>query len=298
MKAENTMTMILDGKKISSEIRAEVRSGVQRFRAERGRAPGLAFITVGEDPASLAYVGMKERACGEVGIYSQQMSFPASAGEKQLLDVIGGLNVDSKVDGILVQLPLPAGIDRHNVLSAISPAKDVDGFHPVNMGKLLLGLKALCPCTPRGIMELVLRSGLRWEGSDVVIVGRSDIVGKPLAALLIQRQGGANATVTLCHTGTRDLASHTRRADILVAAMGKPHFINSDMVRKGAVVIDVGVKRVEDASSPRGYRMLGDVDFDSVAPKSSAISPNPGGVGPMTIAMLLSNTLQAAMSLP
>jgi len=290
------MATILDGKIISAEIRREVKKSVETLRRERGDVPGLAFITVGEDPASLAYVGMKERACGEVGIRSRQFSFPQLTTEKELVDKIGGLNADPGIHGILVQLPLPAGLDSTTILSAVSPEKDVDGFHPFNMGKLLMGRNGFCPCTPKGIMELLIRSGREWEGKDVVIVGRSNIVGKPLAALLMQRARGANATVTLCHTGTRNLSLHTRRADIVVVAIGKPLFLKADMVREGAVVIDVGINRVEDKGSKRGYTLVGDVDFAEVSRKAGAITPVPGGVGPMTIAMLLSNTLEAARS--
>ncbi|MCX6355377.1 MAG: bifunctional methylenetetrahydrofolate dehydrogenase/methenyltetrahydrofolate cyclohydrolase FolD [Candidatus Aureabacteria bacterium] len=290
------METILDGKKISAEIRREVKEGVETLRRERGVVPGLAFITVGEDPASLAYVAMKERACSEVGIRSGQFSFPRFTTEKELVGKIGDLNADPDIHGILIQLPLPAGLDSTAILSAVSPEKDVDGFHPFNMGKLLLGRKGFCPCTPKGIMELLIRSGGEWEGKDVVVVGRSNIVGKPLAALLMQRARGANATVTLCHTGTRNLSLHTRRADIIVVAIGKPLFLTADMVREGAVVIDVGMNRLEDKGSERGYRLVGDVNFAEVSRKAGAITPVPGGVGPMTIAILLSNTLDAARS--
>jgi len=288
------MAKILDGKKIAAEIRQEVTIAVEKLRREKAVVPGIAFVTAGDDPASRAYVTMKERACGEAGIRSWQFSFPALAREENLLAKIKELNATPEVHGILVQLPLPMGLDTYRVLSAVSPDKDVDGFHPVNMGKLLLGQEGFCPCTPMGIVELLIRSGMTWRGKDVVIVGRSTIVGKPLAAILIQRGREANATVTLCHTGTRDLAAHTRRAEILVAAIGKARFITADMVREGATVIDVGINRVEDRTAERGYRLVGDVDFEGVAPKVAAISPVPGGVGPMTIAMLLSNTLKAA----
>lgn len=288
------MIRLLDGTKIAAEIRREVGAGVRRLRQEAGRVPGLAFITAGEDPASLAYVAMKERACKEAGIISWQFSFPPGAGEEQLLAKIRELNADRRVHGILVQLPLPGGIDPCRIIPAISPDKDVDGFHPVNMGRLLLGQDGFCPCTPLGIVELLIRSGQTWSGRHVVIVGRSAIVGKPLAALLTQRGARLNATVTLCHTGTPDIAEHTRRADIVVMAVGKAGFLKAGMIKAGAIVIDVGINRVTDKSAPRGYRLVGDVDFESVAPKSSAITPVPGGVGPMTIAMLLSNTLTAA----
>lgn len=287
------MAKILDGKKIAAEITQEIKKAVGKLRLEKGVVPGIAFITAGDDPASRAYVTMKERACEEAGIRSWQFSFPALTKEEKLLAKIKELNASPEVHGILVQLPLPAGLDTYTILAAASPEKDVDGFHPVNMGKLLLGQEGFCPCTPMGIVELLIRSGMSWRGKDVVIVGRSTIVGKPLAALLMQRRREANATVTLCHTGTRDLAAHTRRAEILVAAIGKARFIKADMVGEGAAVIDVGINRVEDKTVERGYRLVGDVDFDEVAPNVAAISPVPGGVGPMTIAMLLRNTLKA-----
>lgn len=289
-----TMPAILDGKKIAADIRREIKIAVEALRRDKGVVPGIAFVTAGDDPASKAYVEMKERACREAGIRSWQFSFPSLTGEKKLLAKIEELNASPDVHGILIQLPLPVGIDTYRMLSAVSPEKDVDGFHPVNVGKLLLGQEEFCPCTPIGVVELVVRSGMTWAGKDVVIVGRSNIVGKPLAAMLMQRGEGANATVTLCHTGTRDLASHTRRAEMLVAAIGKPRFITADMVSEGAIVIDVGINRVEDGTAERGYRLVGDVDFDKVAPKAAAITPVPGGVGPMTIAMLLRNTLKAA----
>jgi methylenetetrahydrofolate dehydrogenase (NADP+)/methenyltetrahydrofolate cyclohydrolase len=290
------MPRILDGKKIAAEIRQEIKKAVEKLRLEEGVVPGIAFVTAGGDPASLAYVTMKERACQEAGIRSWQFSFPPLTHEEALLAKIKELNGNPEVHGILVQLPLPVGLDTYRILSAVSPEKDVDGFHPVNMGKLLLGQEGFYPCTPMGIVELLIRSGMAWCGKDVVIAGRSAVVGKPLAAILMQRRREANATVTLCHTGTRDLAAHTRRAEILVAAIGKARFIKADMVSEGATIIDVGINRVEDKTAERGYRLVGDVDFDGVAPKVAAISPVPGGVGPMTIAMLLSNTLKAALS--
>lgn len=290
------MPRILDGKKIAAEIRQEIKKAVEKLRLEEGVVPGIAFVTAGDDPASLAYVTMKERACQEAGIRSWQFSFPPLTREEALLAKIKELNGNPEVHGILVQLPLAAGLDTYRILSAVSPEKDVDGFHPVNMGKLLLGQEGFYPCTPMGIVELLIRSGMAWRGKDVVIAGRSAVVGKPLAAILMQRRREANATVTLCHTGTRDLAAHTRRAEILVAAIGKARFIKADMVSEGATIIDVGINRVEDKTAERGYRLVGDVDFDEVAPKVAAISPVPGGVGPMTIAMLLSNTLKAALS--
>ena len=289
--------MLLDGTRIGAEIRREVAGGVAALRRERGVVPGIAFVSVGDDPASRSYVAMKEKGCAEVGIRSRQCTFPAAVGKGPLLETIRLLNLDPAIHGILVQLPLPPGIDALEILSAVSPEKDVDGFHPLNAGRTLLGAGGFRACTPAGIVELLLRSGGSWEGKDVVVVGRSAIVGKPLAAMLMQRDRRANATVTVCHTGTRDLAAHTRRADIVVAALGQPRFLKAAMVREGVTVIDVGINRVEDPASPRGYRIVGDVDFDEVAPKAEAISPVPGGVGPMTIAMLLSNTLLAARRL-
>ena len=288
------MPVILDGKKIAAEIRLEIKEKIGKLSQQKGVLPGLAFVTAGEDPASFSYVGMKEKACKEVGIRSWQFSFPALVPEKQILDTLHDLNADGNVHGILVQLPLPEGLDTHKVLSAMNPEKDVDGFHPVNMGKLLLGHVGFVPCTPAGILELLTRSGGTWEGKDVVIVGRSNIVGKPLAALLMQRRRAGNATITVCHTATRDIAAHTRLADIVVVAIGKALFLKADMVHEGVTVIDVGINRVEDSAQKSGYRIVGDVDFDEVAPRAAAISPVPGGVGPMTIAMLLSNTLLAA----
>ncbi len=288
------MPNIIDGKKIAADIRREIKTAVEELHRAKGVLPGIAFVTAGDDPASKAYVEMKERACKEAGIRSWQFSFPSLTEEWKLLAEIEELNANPEVHGILIQLPLPVGLDTYGMLSAVSPEKDVDGFHPVNMGKLLLGQEGFIPCTPIGIVELVTRFGMTWGGKDVVIVGRSNIVGKPLAAILMQRGEGANATVTLCHTGTRNLAAHTRRAEILVAAIGKPRFITADMVGEGATVIDVGVNRVEDGAAERGYRLVGDVDFDRVAPKTAAITPVPGGIGPMTIAMLLRNTLKAA----
>jgi methylenetetrahydrofolate dehydrogenase (NADP+)/methenyltetrahydrofolate cyclohydrolase len=289
------MTLLLDGKKIAAEIRNRIKAEVEALRREKGIVPGIAFVTAGENPASLAYVAMKERACAEAGMRSWQFSLPRTVSEEELLKKIRSLNEDGSVHGILVQLPLPAGIHAGTVLAAVSPGKDVDGFHPINMGRLLIGEEGgFRPCTPMGVVELLLRSKGTWKGKDVVIAGRSAIVGKPLAAMLMQRGEGMNATVTVCHTGTRDIAAHTRRADIVVMAIGKARFLTADMVREGVTVIDVGINRVEDTSAPRGYRLVGDVDFDGVAPKAAAISPVPGGVGPMTIAMLLSNTLKAA----
>lgn len=284
---------IIDGNKVAEEIRNELKDRVRRLK-EGGVTPGLAVVLVGEDPASVVYVRNKGKACEDVGIYTQTLELPASTSEAELLATVERFNADPSIHGILVQLPLPNHIDEGKVISAISPAKDVDGFHPVNVGRLLVGDPYFMPCTPYGVQQLLIRSGYNPEGKHVVICGRSNIVGKPLAAILVQKKEGANATVTVCHTRTKDMAKHTRLADILVAAAGSPRMITADMVREGVVVIDVGVNRVDDPTSKRGYRLVGDVDFEAVKEKAEAISPVPGGVGPMTIAMLLSNTVRAA----
>ena len=285
---------ILDGNKVAQEMRAEMAEEIKALKEEHGITPGLAVVLVGDDPASQVYVRNKGRACEQVGIRSDTYRFPADYPEEELLGLISKLNEDPEVHGILVQLPLPKHIDEEKVLYTIDPDKDVDGFHPVNVGKLMIGKPGFLPCTPHGIQQLLLRSGIEIEGKHVVVVGRSNIVGKPVAMILVQKQKGANATVTICHTGTKDLGYHTRQADILIVAAGRPKTVTADMVKEGAVVVDVGVNRVEDPSSKRGYRLVGDVDFDSVKEKASAITPVPGGVGPMTITMLLRNTIDAA----
>ena len=280
---------IIDGKKIAEVLRRELQ---QTIRAQKAAGqPGLAVVLVGEDPASLAYVTMKENACAEMGIRSFDHRLPMATSEADLLALIGKLNNDPLVNGILVQMPLPRQIDENRVIAAIDPRKDVDAFHPVNVGRMLIGLDTFLPCTPHGVLKLLLTTGVKLAGAHVVIVGRSNIVGKPLAAMLIQK--GVDATVTVCHSRTRDLASYTRQGDVLVAAMGRPGAITAEMVKEGAVVIDVGINRVDDASAPRGYRLVGDVDFAGVQPKVAAITPVPGGVGPMTITMLLHNTVKA-----
>jgi methylenetetrahydrofolate dehydrogenase (NADP+)/methenyltetrahydrofolate cyclohydrolase len=284
---------ILDGTVIAKAIRQEVAAEVSRLRS-KGRKPGLAAVLVGEDPASAVYVRSKGKACEEAGMHSVTIRLPADTPEAELLDTVDRLNADPEINGILVQLPLPKHINSEKVLRRIDPSKDVDGFHPVNVGKLVTGDKtAFRPATPYGVQQMLIRSGIETKGAHAVIVGRSNIVGKPMASLLIQQGPGGDATVTVCHSRTRDLPSVTRLADILIAAIGKPEFVTADMVRPGAVVIDVGINRVDDASRPRGYRLVGDVAYDSVAQIASAITPVPGGVGPMTIAMLLQNTLQA-----
>jgi methylenetetrahydrofolate dehydrogenase (NADP+)/methenyltetrahydrofolate cyclohydrolase len=287
---------IINGRKISEEIKKEVKQKKEALFNKTGIVPGLAFILVGDNPASQVYVNMKGKACEELGFYSVTIKLPAQTTEDELIEKIKALNNDSKIHGILVQLPLPAHIDEQKVLQAIDPIKDVDGFHPVNVGKLVIGLDTYLPCTPAGIQELLKRSDINPSGKHVVVVGRSNIVGKPIANILLQKRDWANATVTVCHTGTRDIAYFTRQADILIVAMGKPEFIRGDMIKPGAVVIDVGVNRIDDPNAEKGYRIVGDVHFESAFEVAGAITPVPGGVGPMTIAMLMKNTLQAALN--
>lgn len=285
---------IIDGKKISAEIREEIKREAAALAAQ-GTTPGIAVILVGDNPASVSYVTAKERACAETGIRSFMTRMPSGTTQKELLSEIERLNVDERVHGILVQLPLPKHIDESAVIRAILPEKDVDGFHPVNLGKLLLGDDdAFISCTPAGIMELLRRSGVDPSGKHAVVLGRSNIVGKPVANLLLQKKAGANATVTICHTGTTEAGKFTREADILIVAAGRPHTVTADMVKPGAVVIDVGVNRILDSSRKSGFRLVGDVDFEAVSAVASLITPVPGGVGPMTISMLLSNTLKSA----
>lgn len=288
---------IISGTEVAAAIRKEIAARVAEMKAQTGRVPGLVTVLVGENPASQAYVRMKNRAAGEAGFNSRQIDLPVGIPEAELLGWVEGLNADPDVHGILVQLPLPPQISESRILEAILPSKDVDGFHPINVGRLSTGDPGvLAPCTPKGVVELLLRSGNDPAGKHVVIVGRSNIVGKPLAALLLGRGKGGNATVTVAHSRTPDLAAVTRLADILVVATGFPGLVTAEMVRPGAVVIDVGVNRVEDTSNEKGYRLTGDVDFEGVKGVASAITPVPGGVGPMTIAMLLSNTLDAALA--
>ena len=284
---------IIDGKQVAAEMRAELKAEVAKLK-EQGVVPGLGVILVGEDPASQSYVRAKERACEELGIYSDDNRLPADTTQQDLIALVNQMNNDPKINGILVQLPLPKGLNEAEVLLAIAPEKDVDGFHPMNVGKMMVGEKAFLPCTPHGVIQLLLRSGVTIEGTKVVIVGRSNIVGKPLANMLIQKNAKGNATVTVCHTRTKDLAHQTRQADIVIAAAGGPNTITADMVKDGVVVIDVGVNRVEDATKKKGYRLVGDVDFEAVKEKASLITPVPGGVGPMTITMLLYNTVESA----
>jgi methylenetetrahydrofolate dehydrogenase (NADP+)/methenyltetrahydrofolate cyclohydrolase len=289
--------LIIDGSAIAEEIREELKSKIAELKS-RGVTPGLAVVLVGEDPASQVYVRMKGKSCEELGLYSETIRLPAEYKEDALLKLIDDLNANPKIHGILVQLPLPDHINETKVLNRISPEKDVDGFHPVNVGRMLIGDPGFLPCTPHGVQELLVRSGNSPEGKHVVVVGRSNIVGKPVAAILMQKKKGANATVTVCHSRTKDLPSVTRQGDIVIAAMGVPQFIKADMVKEGAVVIDVGVNRVDDPSAKRGYRLVGDVDFEAVKEKASAITPVPGGVGPMTIVMLIKNTVLSAEKTP
>jgi methylenetetrahydrofolate dehydrogenase (NADP+)/methenyltetrahydrofolate cyclohydrolase len=278
---------LIKGSEISKQIKEELKKEIALLKEKYNIVPGLTTVLVGQDEASKVYVGAKEKACKELVMYSERNDIPADTSEADLLVLIERLNKDSKINGILVQLPLPKHINASKVLHAIDPNKDVDGFHPVNVGKMIIGEPCFLPCTPHGILELLIRSGVETSGADVVVVGRSNIVGKPIANMMIQKRKGGNATVTVCHTGTKDIASHTRRADILIVAAGKPKTITADMVKEGVVVIDVGVNRL-----PTG--LVGDVDFETVKEKATAITPVPGGVGPMTITMLMYNTVQAA----
>ncbi len=284
---------IISGKEVSAEIRIELKARVERLKA-RGVTPRLGVVLVGEDPASVSYVTAKAKGAEEIGIFEETIRLSPEASEEEILTTVDRLNRDPRFNGILVQLPLPKWVSPDKVINFISADKDVDGFHPINVGKLLRGEPCPLPCTPYGVVQLLSRSGYSPEGRHVVICGRSNIVGKPLAALLMQKKKGANATVTICHTGTKDLPYFTRQADILVAAMGAPRAITADMIREGCVVIDVGVNRVPDATSPRGYRLAGDCDFEGMKEKAAAITPVPGGVGPMTVTMLLMNTVEAA----
>jgi methylenetetrahydrofolate dehydrogenase (NADP+) / methenyltetrahydrofolate cyclohydrolase len=288
------MAEIIDGKKIAEEIRREVKEETLRLKGKKGITPGLAVILVGDNPASQSYVRSKGKACEEAGFYSVTERMPIDTPEFALLAKIDEFNRDQKIHGILVQLPLPQHINEQKVIEAIDPRKDVDGFHPMNIGKLVIGIDTFKSCTPAGIQELLMRSGNNPSGKHVVIVGRSNIVGKPLANILLQKQRGANAIVTVAHTGAEDLTRYTKFADILIAAIGKPEAIRGEMLKDGVVVIDVGINRVEDSASPKGYRIVGDVHFESAVKKAKAITPVPGGVGLMTVAMLLKNTLKAA----
>jgi len=288
------MDNLIDGRRIAATIHGETSARVAQLK-EKGIVPGLVFIRVGEDPASRVYVGMKERKSQELGIASSTLVLDEQTTQEQLLEIIRQHNADPSIHGILVQAPLPGHIDETVIYSAVDPAKDVDGFHPVNVGKLMLHQPGgFLPCTPAGVHELLVRSEVKLEGAEVVVLGRGNIVGKPMAAILIQKAQHANATVTVCHSRSRDIADHCRRADIIIAALGVPQFVKADMVKEGAVIMDVGVNRIPDPSTKSGSRLVGDVDFDAIQPKAAAITPNPGGVGPMTIAMLMKNTVLAA----
>ncbi len=297
METMTALAEVIDGKAIAHAVRVDVARDVALLR-DQGITPGLTVVLVGDNPASAVYVGAKERASVEAGMAGETVRLPASTSQADLLELVDRLNADSRVHGILVQMPLPTHIDPNTVIRRIDPAKDVDGFHPVNVGKLLIGERdGFAPCTPAGVQELLVRSGVETKGKDAVIVGRSNIVGKPMAALLIQDRPGGNCTVTICHSRTHDLAGHIRRGDIVIAALGRPASIHGDVLKPGAVVIDVGINRVEDASAKKGYRIVGDVHFESASRVASRITPVPGGVGPMTIAILLRNTVQAARQL-
>jgi methylenetetrahydrofolate dehydrogenase (NADP+)/methenyltetrahydrofolate cyclohydrolase len=285
---------VIDGRAIAEEIHQETTRRIATLQT-RGVVPRLVFVRVGEDPASRSYVGMKEKTCARLGIASETHVLPEQTPEAELLALVYRLNSDATVHGILVQAPLPKQISETNIYGSVSPDKDVDGFHPLNVGKLMLGdPSGFRPCTPAGIHELLIRSGVTLPGAEVVVLGRGNIVGKPMAAILVQKSPTAGATVTLCHSQTRDVAAHCRRADILIAALGSPHFVKSNMVKPGAVVIDVGVNQIPDPSAKSGWRKTGDVDFAGVQPVAGKITPNPGGVGPMTIALLMQNTVRAA----
>jgi len=284
---------IISGTEIAKQIREELAQEIAELKKKHNVVPGLATVLVGEDPSSQVYVGSKVRTCEALGVYSERHDLPADASEEELLALIDKLNKDPKIHGILVQLPLPKHISEAKVLYAIDTKKDVDGFHPVNLGKLMIGEPDYIPCTPHGIQQLLIRSGVKIDGAEVVIVGRSNIVGKPIANILLQKKEGANATVTVCHTRTRDISLHTKRADILIVAAGKPKAITADMVKEGVVVIDVGVNRIGKTAEGKAI-LVGDVDFEAVKEKAKAITPVPGGVGPMTITMLMMNTVRAA----
>ena len=288
------MATLIDGKAIADSILAEITSKTKILKEKRGITPGLAFLIIGDNPASHVYVKMKGKACNQCGFHSVTVMLSEKASEAEVLSQIDRWNIDPDIHGILVQMPVPKQINEGKVIESIKAAKDVDGFHPKNVGRLVTGQRGFRPCTPAGIQELLIRSNVKIEGKHVVVVGRSNIVGKPIANILLQKAPNANAVVTICHTGAKNISSHTKRADILIAAMGRPEAITGEMVKKNCVVIDVGVNRIEDPKSAKGYRLVGDVHFESVSKKASFITPVPGGVGPMTIAMLMQNTFLAA----
>ncbi len=288
------MAKIIDGKAIAQQMQEEMITQVAELK-QKGIFPGLAAVLVGDDPASHTYVSSKEKACEKIGIYSVVKRLPASTSENELLSLVEELNQNKKIHGILVQLPLPSHIDEGKVLLKINPDKDVDGFHPVNVGKMVVGQSSFLPCTPHGCQVLLERSGIETKGKHLVILGRSNIVGKPLANIMIQKKEGANCIVTVCHTAAEDISYYTKQADILVVAAGRAKMVTADMVKEGVVVIDVGINRIDDPTAKSGKRLVGDVDFESVYKKASAITPVPGGVGPMTITMLMQNTIQSAI---
>ncbi len=285
---------IIDGKQLAANMRADIAQQVAQLKATKGITPGLGVILIGMDPASTSYVTAKEKACEEAGMFSLDVRVPAETTQTEALALVQQMNADPRIHGILVQLPLPKHIDEAAVINAIAPEKDVDGFTPVNVGRMMIGETCFLPCTPHGIIQMLISAGVETSGKHAVVIGRSNIVGKPVAHLLMRKAKGGNATVTVCHTGTKDLASFTKQADILVVAAGRPATVTGAMIKPGAVVIDVGVNRVPDATKKNGYRLVGDVDFDSAKEVASLITPVPGGVGPMTITMLLYNTLESA----
>ncbi len=285
--------ILIDGKKIAAEIRNELKEKISQLKVEGKNVPGLVAIIVGDDPASQIYVSSKSKACEEIGMRSKTINLNAEISEEELLSIIKSFNEDKNYHGILVQLPLPKHINEDRVIEAISPKKDVDGFHPVSVGNLVIGKDTFASCTPAGIQELLIRYKIDTEGKHLVVVGRSNIVGKPIANIMLQKAKGANSIVTIVHSAAKDISYYTKQADILIAAIGKPEMIKANMVKDGVVVIDVGINRIQDSTKPKGYRIVGDVDFDEVSKKASFITPVPGGVGPMTIAMLLSNTFKA-----
>ena len=284
---------IIDGKKVAQDIRAELKADIDKLKEEGRGVPGLVAILVGEDPASQIYVRNKAKACDEVGIKTKTETLDTTISEEELLSLIESYNNNKEYHGILVQLPLPKHINEDKVIEAVSPKKDVDGFHPVSVGNLVIGKDAFRSCTPAGIQELLVRYNIETKGKHLVVIGRSNIVGKPIANIMLQKKENANSIVTVCHSATKDISEYTKQADILIAAIGSPEFVKAEMVKEGVVVIDVGINRVEDSSRPKGYRVVGDVKFDEVSEKASYITPVPGGVGPMTIAMLLKNTYEA-----
>jgi methylenetetrahydrofolate dehydrogenase (NADP+)/methenyltetrahydrofolate cyclohydrolase len=285
---------ILDGKQLAADMRADIAKQVAELKAAKGITPGLGVILIGADPASTSYVTAKEKACEEAGMYSEDVRVPAETTQAEALALVQKMNGDPRIHGILVQLPLPKHIDEAAVINAIAPEKDVDGFTPINVGRMMIGETCFLPCTPNGVIQMLLSAGVETSGKHAVVIGRSNIVGKPVAHLLMRKAKGGNATVTVCHTGTKDLATFTKQADILVVAAGRPNTVTGEMIKPGAVVIDVGVNRVPDATKKNGFRLVGDVAFDSAAQVASLITPVPGGVGPMTITMLLYNTLESA----